>query len=91
MGVSQSEGYLEGGPHFKDYGMLGSILGSHFFRETTNCGNPDRLLCIGKFMAAAFGGSMYVWRNMVPIPMFSSLSSRGSVTTSGVQIKGRAG
>ena len=28
MGVSQNYGYLFGGPHSKDYSILGSILGS---------------------------------------------------------------
>ena len=28
--VSQNSGYLFGGPHNKDYGILGSILGSPF-------------------------------------------------------------
>ena len=28
MGVSQNSGYLFGGPHNKDYSILGSILGS---------------------------------------------------------------
>ena len=33
MGVSQNQGYLFGGPHNNDYGILGSILGSPFFWE----------------------------------------------------------
>ena len=31
MGVFQNYGYLFGGPHSKDYGILGSILGSPYF------------------------------------------------------------
>ena len=31
LGVSQNEGYLFGGPHHKDYYILGSILGSPYF------------------------------------------------------------
>ena len=31
LGVSQNEGYLNGGPHDKDYSILGSILGSPSF------------------------------------------------------------
>ena len=31
MGFSQNKGYPFGGPHNKDYSMLGSILGSHYF------------------------------------------------------------
>ena len=30
MGVSQNKGYLSGGPHNKDYSILGSILGSPY-------------------------------------------------------------
>ena len=30
VGVSQNEGYLLGGPHNKDYSILGSILGSPY-------------------------------------------------------------
>ena len=30
MGVSQNYGYLFGGPHNKDYSILGSILGSPY-------------------------------------------------------------
>ena len=31
MGVSLNYGYLFGGPHNKDYSILGSILGSPYF------------------------------------------------------------
>ena len=31
MGVSQNWGYRFGGPHNKDYSILGSILGSPYF------------------------------------------------------------
>ena len=31
LGVSQNYGYLFGGPHNKDYSILGSILGSPYF------------------------------------------------------------
>ena len=31
LGVSQNNGYLYGGPHNKDYSILGSILGSPDF------------------------------------------------------------
>ena len=31
VGVSQNEGYHSGGPHNKDYDILGSILGSGYF------------------------------------------------------------
>ena len=31
MGISQNYGYLLGGPHNKDYSMLGSTLGSPCF------------------------------------------------------------
>ena len=31
LGVSQNKGYLIGGPHNKDYIILGSILGSSYF------------------------------------------------------------
>ena len=31
MGVSQNQGYLIGGPHSKDYSILGSIFGSPYF------------------------------------------------------------
>ena len=31
MGVSRTYGYLFGGPHNKDYGILGSILGFPYF------------------------------------------------------------
>ena len=31
MGVSQNSGYFFGGPHSKDYSILGSILGSPYF------------------------------------------------------------
>ena len=30
-GVSQNQGTLSGGPHNKDYSILGSILGFHYF------------------------------------------------------------
>ena len=35
MGVSQSYRYLSGGPHNKDYSILGSILGFPLFWEST--------------------------------------------------------
>ena len=35
MGVSQNEAYHFGGPHDKDYSILGSILGVPLCRETT--------------------------------------------------------
>ena len=31
VGVSQNDGYLFGGPHNKDYSILGTILGSPYF------------------------------------------------------------
>ena len=31
MGVSQNKGYHSGGPHNKDYNMLGTILGFPYF------------------------------------------------------------
>ena len=31
MGISQNYGYLFGGPHNKDYSILGSILGPPYF------------------------------------------------------------
>ena len=31
IGLSQNEGYHFGGPYNKDYGILGSILGSPYF------------------------------------------------------------
>ena len=34
MGVSQVYGFLFGGPHNKDYSILGSTLGSPYFGET---------------------------------------------------------
>ena len=34
-GVPKIRGTLFGGPHNKDYSIWGSILGSHYFWETT--------------------------------------------------------
>ena len=36
MGVSQNWGYLFGGPHNQDYGILGSILGHLYFGKLPN-------------------------------------------------------
>ena len=36
MGISQNYGYLFGGPHNKDYSILGSILGSPYFGKLPN-------------------------------------------------------
>ena len=36
MGVSYSSGYFFGGPHHKDYSILGSILGSPYFGKLPN-------------------------------------------------------
>ena len=35
--VSQNYGFFFGGPHNKDYSILGFILGSPNFRETARC------------------------------------------------------
>ena len=47
MGVSQNYGYLFGGPHNKDYSILGSILGSSYFGKL-----PYILIFVNGFLAA---------------------------------------
>ena len=39
MGVPPNWGYLFWGPHNKDYSVLGSILGSPYFRKLPNHAN----------------------------------------------------
>ena len=40
VAVSQNYGYLFGGPHNKDYRILGSILGSSFLGKLPSAGHP---------------------------------------------------
>ena len=42
LGVSQNSGYLFGGPHNKDYSILGSILGSPYFGKLPVIGMQQR-------------------------------------------------
>ena len=41
LGVSSSSGYHYGGPNNKDYGILGSILGSPYFGKLPIMPNPQ--------------------------------------------------
>ena len=65
IGVSQNWGYLFGGPHNKDYNLLGSILGSPFLgnyqmTSQTDCSGPAHLAskrtCIKAVVNSAFVG-----------------------------------
>ena len=46
MGGSQSYGYLFGGPHNKDYNILGSILGSPFLRKLPYAHMYKYIMCV---------------------------------------------
>ena len=58
MGVSQNYGYHFGGPHNKDYSILGSILGSPYFGKL-----PYRLESYTSFknIVVPFGVSYRLW------------------------------
>ena len=43
MGISQNWGYLIGGPHNKDYSILGSTLGSPYFGKLPYRGSGFRV------------------------------------------------
>ena len=53
MGVSQNWRYLFGGPHNKDYSILGSILGFPYFGKTTRF--MYITLCLGVY--SCIGGA----------------------------------
>ena len=46
MGISQNYGYHFGGPHNKDYSILGSILGSPYFGKLPHDPALSFLLCL---------------------------------------------
>ena len=57
MGVSQHYGYFFGGPHNKDYSILGSVLASPYFG---NLGNYRHIWIMEKKMDTTISG-LGVW------------------------------
>ena len=55
MGVSQNKGYLFGGPHTKDYSILGSISGSPYFGKLPSRCCPKGPEVFEKCLEASFG------------------------------------